>query len=47
MWTGKICFNVKQCMVCINKLELVNCVLLFGTLLSKRLVNIKSKIVFN
>lgn len=41
MLTGKMCLNVKQCMVCINKLELLDYVLLSGTLLFKGQVNIQ------
>lgn len=37
----KMCFNVKQCMVCINKLDLVDYALLFGTLLFKGQINIQ------
>lgn len=47
MLTGKMCFRVKRYMVCINKLELVDDVLLFVTLLPKGQMNEKSKIVFN
>lgn len=47
MLTGKMCFKVKRYMVCINKLELVNDVLLFVTLLPKGQINEKSRIVFN
>lgn len=47
MLTGEMCFKVKWYSVCMNKLELVDDVLLFVTLLPKGQMNEKSKIVFN
>lgn len=44
MLTGKMCFNVKQYVVCINKLELVDSVLFLGTLLSKGQINIQIRL---
>lgn len=46
MLTGKLCYNVKQCMVCINKWELFDCVLLFETFLAKGQI-FKEEFVFN
>lgn len=46
MVTGKMCLNVKQCMVCIKKLKLLDYVLLFGTLLFKGQVNIQIIVFF-
>lgn len=44
MLTGQMCFYVKQYMVCINKLEFVDSVLFFGTLLSKGQINVQIKL---
>lgn len=47
MLTGKIYFHVRAYVVCVNKSELIDFVLLFGALLSKGRINEKSKIIFH
>lgn len=48
MLMGKhACFYVKQYMICINKLELVDSVLFLGTLLCKGQINIQIKLFLN